>query len=162
MKTYDMLRYDEGKKNSLYKDTLGFWTIGVGHLVTKDPSVAVARQILDKKFKRVTGGTLTDAEVESLFNEDIEVTIRGIMNSKFLAPIYTKLDCARQSALINMCFQMGVSGVEGFRNSMSYISAGQWDKAAANLKQSKWYKQTTNRANRVINVFQTGNFNSYK
>lgn len=162
MKTYDMLRYDEGKKNSLYKDTLGFWTIGVGHLVTKDPSVVVARQILDKKFKRVTGGTLTDAEVESLFNEDIEVTIRGIMNSKFLAPIYTKLDCARQSALINMCFQMGIAGVEGFKNSMSFIAAGQWEKAAANLKQSKWYKQTTNRANRVINVFQTGNFNSYK
>lgn len=162
MKTYDMLRYDEGKRNSLYKDTLGFWTIGVGHLVTKDPSKSVAIKNLDSKFKRSTNGTLTDAEVESLFNEDIEITIRGIMNSKMLAPIYTKLDCARQSALINMCFQMGISGVEGFKNSMSYIASGQWSKAAANLKLSKWYKQTTNRANRVINVFETGTFNSYK
>lgn len=30
-----MLRYDEGEKLTMYKDTEGYFTIGVGHLITK-------------------------------------------------------------------------------------------------------------------------------
>ena len=52
MNIFEMLRNDEGLRLALYKDTEGFWTIGIGHLVTKNPSLAVAKAELDRMIGR--------------------------------------------------------------------------------------------------------------
>lgn len=162
MNIFQMLTYDEGKRNELYKDTEGYWTIGIGHLVSKNSDKNNAIAILDKKFGRKTNGSLADCEVESLFNEDVKITINGILSNAKLKPVYNGLDPVRQMALVNMTFQMGVAGVAGFTNSLKLINAKQWEKAAQNLALSKWNKQTPNRSNRVISVFRTGTLNAYK
>lgn len=80
MKTLtEMLIYDEGIRYSLYKDTLGYYTIGVGHLVTKSTNKDTALDILDEKFGRVTKGVITSDEAEALLLEDIQSTIIGIL-----------------------------------------------------------------------------------
>ncbi|EOV4167034.1 glycoside hydrolase family protein [Yersinia enterocolitica] len=161
MNIYQMLLRDEGKRNILYKDTLNYWTVGVGHLVTKSSNKNEAIAILDKKFGRVTNGTLTDKEVENLFNEDIQRTIQDIQRSS-LSKLYNSLDPIRQMALINFCFQLGIAGVSTFTNSIKLLQNKEWEQAAINLQKSKWFSQTPNRATRVIEVFRTGNLNSYK
>lgn len=161
MDIFKMLEADEGVRYSLYKDSLGYWTIGIGHLVTKKPGKADAIAVLDKELKRKTNGTLTKDEVRKLFNQDVEKAVAGIKKSAVLGPVYESLDPIRQTALVNMVFQMGQAGVEGFKNSMAYIKAKNWTKAESNLKLSKWYKQTPNRAKRVISVFVTGTYKAY-
>ncbi len=42
MDIFGMLRIDEGYDSKIYKDTEGYWTIGIGHLLTKDPSKSLA------------------------------------------------------------------------------------------------------------------------
>ena len=164
MNIFEMLRIDEGYDSKIYKDTRGYYTIGIGHLLTKDPSLAVAKAALDKLVGRKCDGVITKVEAEKIFAKDVDNVIAGIQRNALLKSVYDSLngDDPRQSALMNMVFQMGEAGVAGFTNSMALIKSKQWDKAAVNLAQSKWYKQTTNRAKRVISTFKTGTWNAYE
>lgn len=162
MNIFDMLRIDEGLKLELYKDTEGFWTIGIGQLITKNPSKDVARAELDKLMGRVCNGRITRVEAETLFNRSVEKARAGVMRNAKLKPVYDSLDEVRRCALINMVFQMGEAGVAGFTNSLRLLQQKKWDEAAVNLAQSRWYKQTPNRAKRVISTFKTGNWKAYE
>lgn len=162
MNIFDMLRYDEGLELKVYKDTRGFWTVGIGHLLTKNPSKEVAISKLDEVLGRKTSGVITMQEAQDLFELDVNDAIDGIEKNSVLSDVYAALDIERQKALINMVFQMGVTGVAGFKNSMRMLKEHRWPEAAVNLAQSNWYKQTPNRAKRVISVFEKGNLNAYK
>lgn len=58
-KAAEYIKRNEGKKNTLYKDTKGYWTVGIGHLVTS------------QEFNNFKGRKLTDQEVLSLFKQDL-------------------------------------------------------------------------------------------
>lgn len=162
MDIFGMLRIDEGCKLELYKDTEGFWTIGIGQLITKNPSYNVARDELDRLMGRVCNGRITQQEAENLFNSSVEKARKGILGNATLKPVYDVLDEVRRCALINMVFQMGVTGVAGFTNSLRMLKEKRWDDAAVNLAKSRWYNQTPNRAKRVIATFKTGTWKAYE
>ncbi len=162
MDIFGMLRIDEGCKLELYKDTEGFWTIGIGQLITKNPSYNVARDELDRLMGRVCNGRITQQEAENLFNSSVEKARKGILANATLKPVYDVLDEVRRCALINMVFQMGVAGVAGFTNSLRMLKEKRWDDAAVNLAKSRWYNQTPNRAKRVIATFKTGTWKAYE
>lgn len=162
MTIFEMLKFDEGIKLSIYLDTLNYYTVGIGHLLVKSSDRAAAIRQLDKEVGRSTNGTITMAEAETLFQKDVASATRDIKSNTVLAPVWAVLDEVRQMALINFVFQLGTTGAAGFTNSMKLLQTKQWDQAAVNLAQSKWYKQTTNRATRVISVFKTGTLAAYK
>lgn len=132
------LREDEGEVLHAYKDSLGYLTIGVGILIDQRK-----------------GGGITKEESAYLLANHIRRKAGELLAR---APWVADLNDARQGALVNMCFQMGVEGVLGFRNSLALIRAGKFEEAGAALKQSKWYGQTPNRAARVIKQIVTGEF----
>nr|2O4W_A Chain A, Lysozyme [Tequatrovirus T4] len=146
----------------IYKDTEGYYTIGIGHLLTKSPSLNAAKSELDKAIGRNTNGVITKDEAEKLFNQDVDAAVRGILRNAKLKPVYDSLDAVRRAALINMVFQMGETGVAGFTNSLRMLQQKRWDEAAVNLAKSRWYNQTPNRAKRVITTFRTGTWDAYK
>lgn len=162
MDIFGMLRIDEGYDSKIYKDTEGFWTIGIGHLLTRDPSLDVAKRELDKLVGRPCNGQITQKEAEAIFSKDVDKATRGILANATLKPVYDVLDAVRRCALVNMVFQMGVAGVAGFPASMRLLKAGQCDAAAKELANSKWYRQTPNRAKRVIATFKTGTWKAYE
>lgn len=162
MTIFEMLKFDEGVKLEIYLDTEKYYTVGIGHLLVKSSDRVAAIKQLDKELGRSTGGKITLAEAEKLFQLDVAEATRGIKSNTVLAPVWAVLDEIRQMALINFVFQLGVAGAAGFTNSMKLLQAKQWDAAAVNLAQSKWYNQTPNRAKRVISVFKTGTLNAYK
>lgn len=163
MDIFGMLRIDEGYDNKLYKDTEGYWTIGIGQLITKNPSKDVARDALDKLMGRVCDGQITQREAEELFNGSVEKARKGILGNATLKPVYDVLDEVRRAALINMVFQMGVTGVAGFPKGMRLLKEKNWDAAAKELANSRWHNtQTPNRARRVISTFKTGTWKAYE
>lgn len=162
MNIFEMLRIDEGLKLELYKDTEGFWTVGIGHLVTKDPSLAVAKKELDKLVGRSCNGVITKAEAETIFARDVDKATTGILSNATLKPVYNVLDSIRRAALINMVFQMGTNGVANFKNSMRLVQDKKWEQAATELAKSAWYRQTKNRATRVIETMRTGTWKAYE
>nr|6A9J_A Chain A, Endolysin,Autophagy-related protein 2 [synthetic construct]6A9J_B Chain B, Endolysin,Autophagy-related protein 2 [synthetic construct] len=161
MNIFEMLRIDEGLRLKIYKNTEGYYTIGIGHLLTKSPSLNAAKSELDKAIGRNTNGVITKDEAEKLFNQDVDAAVRGILRNAKLKPVYDSLDAVRRAALINMVFQMGETGVAGFTNSLRMLQQKRWDEAAVNLAKSRWYNQTPNRAKRVITTFRTGTWDAY-
>lgn len=130
------LRADEGEKFQLYKDSEGYWSIGIGRLL--DPA---------------KGGFIRPDESALMFNNDRDAAYYGL---KKALPWLDKLDQVRQEVLINMAFQMGVTGVLGFTNTLQFIKIGSYGAAADGMLNSKWAKQTPNRAERLSDQMRDG------
>ena len=62
----------------------------------------------------------------------------------------------RQYALIDMCFQLGAYGVSKFKNMLSAMREGDWDKASKECLNSKYARQTPKRAERIAHLIKTG------
>ena len=63
--------------------------------------------------------------------------------------------------LINLTFQMGSTGLSKFKNMLSAMEAGDFDLAASEMIDSKWFKQTPSRviklSGRIMNLGDTNN-----
>lgn len=147
-----MLRSEEGVKNKPYQDHLGYWTIGVGHLMDERKGGYLPDWAMEEL---TTHGKLSDASINSLLTEDINRTIQSL-------PEWMKdLDPVRYAVMVDMAFQMGVNGLLGFHNTLRYVREGSYNQAANNMQQSLWYRQTPNRAKRRIKEMRTGEYHKY-
>lgn len=131
------LRGDEGVEAQVYKDSLGFDTIGVGRLVDK----------------KKPGSGLRPDEITYLLNNDIDDRIDQLTRR---LSWFAGLDPARQGVLLNMAFQLGVDGLMGFKNTLELVRTGKYDQAADNMLLSKWADQTPERAKRMAKQMKTG------
>lgn len=160
-----MIKYDEGYKSRIYRDSLGFPTIGVGHLLTKrtDLSEEALWQIVERDLGKSTGTRrhLTNDEIDSLLRKDIRAVRREIPKHATLSTAYNSVGKARKFVLENMCFQLGVGGANKFKNTLQLVIAEEWEDAYKNMLKSLWAKQTPNRANRVALALRNGNLYHY-
>ena len=127
---------EEGAESCAYQDSLGFWTIGVGRLIDSRK-----------------GGGLSNDEIDFLLENDIKKITEQI--HKFL-PWVSKLNEPRQAVMLQMAFQMGIRGLLGFKRTLGSIEDGQFAEAADEMLQSEWAKQTPERANRLAQQMETG------
>jgi lysozyme len=135
-KARHQLESDEGRKEVLYRDNLGYLTIGIGRLL--DPR---------------KGGRLRPVEVDFLFDNDFEEK-EAQCEAKIEG--FSRLNGARKAALINMCFQMGISGLLQFRKMLAALRDEHWADARYHALDSEWAKQTPNRAQRVAYQLESG------
>ena len=126
----EQLIIDEGKRTSAYKDSLGYWTIGVGRLI--DPA---------------KGGFLRDDEINLMLDNDI-LSARKYCRKLF--PEYDTFSQSRQDALANMMFNLGIKNLSEFKTTVGHVNAGRWAEAQASAAQSLWFKQVGKRAERII------------
>lgn len=116
----------------VYKDHLGYDTIGYGHLV--------------KKGENFSNG-LTEAEAEKLLASDLkqsvedafEIASQRNINDQFIV----------QLTLVEMVFQLGKAGVNAFNTTLSKFAAKDYVGAAKGMLDSKWAKQTPERVNKM-------------
>lgn len=73
-------------------------------------------------------------------------------------PWFRDLSYPRKAALIGMAYQMGLAGLYGFKNTLAYVEAGQYEAAAAGMLASKWARQTPPRARRAAYMMRYGKF----
>lgn len=166
MSMAEMLRRDEGLRLKVYWDTEGYPTIGIGHLIMKQPvrDMAQINKVLSKQVGReITGnpGSITMEEAVTLFERDLADMQRDIKSHSKVGPVWQAVNRSRQMALENMAFQMGVGGVAKFNTMLTAMLAGDWEKAYKAGRDSLWYQQTKGRASRVTMIILTGNLESY-
>ena len=120
---FEDLKRHEGYRSKVYKDSLGIDTIGIGFAI-KDLELDedVCNLILEKKISKL---------LPSIFNK-----------WTFLkdAPNTVKL------VVINMCYQMGVTGVSKFKKFLQALEIKDYGWASIEMLDSKWAKQTPTRA----------------
>ena len=131
------LEIDEGIKHDIYLDHLGLPTFGIGHLITSD----------DPESGQEVGTPISDERVQSAFETDV---VSVIEDCKKLYDDFDELPEEAQQIIANMMFNMGRTRLSKFRGMKRGVDARDWNAAADEMVDSKWYRQVNNRANRLV------------
>jgi lysozyme len=59
---------------------------------------------------------------------------------------------AVQDVIYEMCYQMGISGVSKFKKTLLYLENREFKMASKEMLDSRWARQTPNRANKLSNI----------
>jgi len=138
-----MITFEESDKLVAYLCSEGYLTCGIGHNLDTNP----APEILNRKIKK--GDKITSQESQKLFERDLDMTITQLKHN---FPYFDSLDNKYQVVLINMAFQLGGGGILKFKDMLLAMKNKDDADVISAMKDSRWYQQTTNRANRLIDV----------
>ena len=128
---------DEGVKYEIYLDHLGLPTCGIGHLVVEG----------DEEYGQEVGTPVSEERVSELFEQDVQVTLD---ECERLYSGFSELPEEVQYILANMMFNMGRPRLSGFKKFNAAVEAGEWQEASEEMIDSRWYRQVTNRAERLV------------
>ena len=143
------LVFHEGLKLQPYKCSKGKLTIGIGRCVETNPFTAEEKKVVGDWKHGITRET-----AYYLLRNDIERVKR---ECKKAFPFFDKLDDQRQYALIDMTFQLGITGVKAFRKMIRAFAVGNYKEAAFQCLDSKYAKyDTPKRAKRIANLIEKG------
>ena len=136
---YDQLKIDEGVEYEIYNDHLGYATFGVGHLVLES----------DPEHGQPVGTRVSEERVKECFEADLDLAI-GECEQLYGKGNFGDLPDEVQQILVNMMFNMGRTRLSKFKNFNAAIAEGDWKTAAVEGRDSLWYRQVTNRAERLM------------
>ena len=131
------LEADEGCKYEVYLDHLGLPTFGIGHLVTEN----------DEEHGCEVGTEVSEERVAEAFEQDIQITLDECQR---LYEDFDDLPEEVQLIIANMMFNMGRPRLSQFKGMKAGVDARDWNQAADEMVDSKWYRQVTNRADRLV------------
>lgn len=96
---------------------------------------------------------ISQEEASFLLANDIKKVVAQV-SEKF--KWFKNLSPARQEVVINMAFNLGVSGFSSFKNTIRFLESGQFDQAAIEMLESKWASQVGNRAKELSKMMLEG------
>lgn len=138
-KVFEQLKIDEGVVYEVYKDHLGYPTFGVGHLVLES----------DPEYGSDVGSVVSEERVKECFERDLDIAIEEC-NQLYEDGRFGNLPDEVQQILVNMMFNMGRTRLSKFKKMHAAILEGNWVEAAKEGRDSRWYNQVTNRAERLM------------
>ena len=137
-KLTEMLRRHEGVETHAYKCTSGKITVGVGRNI--DPSGGLG---------------LSDDEIEYLLENDIARCAKELGNE---FPWFSGLDEVRRDAMIDLCFNMGITSLRNFKMANAAMAKDDWQEAANQYLDSKYARDVGRRAVEIAEMIRTGEY----
>ena len=135
-----LIAESEGIVFHAYRDSLGLWTCGYGHL-------------LHDQTKDWTGYQITHEQADAWLSEDMQSA--RVIAAEF--PHYDELNDVRQAVLVSMAFQLGTKPLH-WTHFMAALEARDYDAAAVAGLDSEWHRQTPTRAEREMTMLKTANW----
>ena len=131
----DQLKRHEGVRSHAYRDNAGYLTIGAGRNIDCDGGLGLSADEIDY---------LLHNDVDRCFSE--------------LEPFdwFSELDDVRQDALINMCFNLGLTRLLHFNKMIDALQNKDFELAAAEALDSRWARQVGDRAVEVASMIELG------
>ena len=133
----ETLKIDEGVVYEIYNDHLGYATFGIGHLVLET----------DPEHGQTVGTPVNEERVDECFEKDVQTVIE---DCKKLHDGWDGYPQEVKQVIANMMFNMGLTRLSKFKNHNAALQSGNWKEAAKEGRDSRWYKQVTNRAERLM------------
>ena len=133
----DVIREEGGLILKPYQDHLGYWTIGAGHLIRDEEKEELMQPI-------------TQERAIELFMKDFNVALKDMET-------FTEgmdIDNNARECVAHMVFQLGLPRLQKFVKFKECLKNKDYAGAMVEMKDSRWYNQTTNRANRIIAKMQ--------
>ena len=138
----------EGGRHVAYRCPAGALTIGWGHNLDAKPVRGLG-----------PGSSLSDAEAESLLRADL-AELAFLLDTRM--PWWRGLGSARAAALLDMAFNLGLSGLLGFGRMLAAARAQRFDEAAAEMLDSRWAAQVGRRAHELAAQMRHGCWPDHK
>ena len=136
-KLKETLKIDEGVVYEIYNDHLGYPTFGIGHLVLEgEPEHGLS-----------VGTPVTEERVDECFERDVEYVLN---DCRILHEDFDNYPEEVKQIIANMMFNMGRTRLTKFRKHNAALQEGDWKTAAIEGRDSRWYRQVTNRAERLM------------
>ncbi len=128
------IKLHEGYSADPYKDHLGFWTVGYGHLI----------------HDYITSHARHDAWLEADISRSVHEAQR------WLGSVWDDLSDTRREVVVELFFQLGGPRARSFKRFKAEVVAGDLFKAALELRDSRWYQQVPVRAGEMIGLWEKG------
>ena len=125
----ERLKANEGFRSKVYKDHLGFDTIGYGFAIKN-------LELTEKEAEYLLANRVSQKHLHLLDNLDW----------------YKDMPPEVQSVILEMVYQMGFSGFKKFKKAITHMKDKNWKGAADEMLDSRWAKQTPNRANQLADI----------
>jgi GH24 family phage-related lysozyme (muramidase) len=136
-KLREEIEYDEGSVGKIYLDHLGLPTFGIGHLVLES----------DPEYNWEVGTLVSEDRCIDAFNSDVKNVLSDCIK---LYSDFDDLPEEVQLIIANMMFNMGRPRLSKFKGMKRGVDAKDWNAAADEMVDSKWYRQVTKRADRLV------------
>lgn len=123
------MKYYRNGKFYPYADSLGFQTIGYGHLITRGENYSDG---------------ISEVLADELLNHDIMIAKHNLDTLDIWFPNDWR------DFMVIMIFQLGLTGVQKFQKMLKALKERNYTEAIKQAKDSRWYKQTPNRVDQMI------------
>lgn len=133
----------EGNRPFVYDDATGK-PVAVGSQIRGKLTVGVGRNLEDKG--------LSEDEIEYLLDNDINDCIGQAQT----LPWFDGLDPVRQAVIVELLFNLGLTRFKTFKKFISSMSEHHWIHAAGELRNSRWAEQVKGRADTLIKMVISG------
>tara|TARA_B110000879_G_C10757866_1_gene350419 strand:+ start:109 stop:519 length:411 start_codon:yes stop_codon:yes gene_type:complete len=122
----------EGSRLQMYQDSLGIWTIGVGHNIQEK---GISPQVM-----------------ELMLDEDL---LEAISELKRSVSFFSKMPQQVQEALVNLSFNLGIPRLMQFKKTLALLREGDFESAADELLDSRYAEQVGRRALEIADMIRT-------
>jgi len=137
----EMIKRHEGKRNAPYRDSLGLWTVGYGHLIGDGRS-------LPAEWNR----TFSDQEIDALFAQDYAKHKQAAER----IPGFEKANDTGKAAIIDLTFNMGPAWFRRFPNASAALARGDFETFANEMQNSLWFRQVGRRGPTIVAMLRAG------
>lgn len=127
------LKREENFRQFPYQDSLGILTIGYG--------------------RNLVSRGISEEEAAFLLSKDVKMCEKQLDGA---LPWTRSLSEERRAVLVDMCFNIGLKSLLGFKNTLGAIKGGEWEKASKGMLASLWSKQVGSRAQELAEIMRTG------
>ena len=130
------IKRHEGEVLEIYKDSLGYKTLGVGHLCKPE----------DPEYNWEVGTPVTQEVVDMYYEDDFIKHVDETLHVFGEEEDFYNLPENIQHVLVNMCFNLGGTRLSKFRNMLKACRAHDWKTMAAEMEDSRWFNQVGRRS----------------
>ncbi len=132
----EQIKRHEGEVLNIYEDSLGYKTLGVGHLCQPE----------DPEYDWAVGTSVSQEVVDMYYEDDFDKHYMEAIHVFGSHEDWNELPEVIQRVLVNMCFNLGGSRLSKFRNMLKACREHNWKEMSVQMQDSRWYRQVGRRS----------------
>ena len=138
----EQIKRHEGEVLNIYEDSLGYKTLGVGHLCKPQ----------DPEYDWAVGTSVSQEVVDMYYKDDFVTHLAEAIHIFGSEESFYDLPEDIQHVLVNMCFNLGGTRLSKFKNMIKACKEHNWKEMAVQMEDSKWYGQVGRRSKELQDI----------
>lgn len=130
------IKRHEGEVLEIYKDSLGYKTLGIGHLCQPN----------DPEYDWEVGTKVSQEVVDLYYEDDFNKHLAEAIHVFGTEEAFYNLPQDIQHVLVNMCFNLGGTRLSKFKNMLKACREHNWKQMSIEMEDSRWFKQVGRRS----------------